>query len=392
MNHSLSQSWQTCCCGLLFLLSIVCGAAVQIASAQGLGHETRPASWKATAALTDVTFTDRQHGWAVGSQGVLLRTDNGGETWTEAQFAVPVQRAPEMSLSEKFQQIKAKKRIGVDRADKATTFSCRFETVCFTDANNGWAAGGYDLPYLDHSRAVIARTLDGGRSWQSLPQLMIGRIQTIDMSGLSGWAIGRRDPATKSSLFFTSDAGNIWSSQKSRKMPDLVDAETAGNRFVGIDRAGQPLHFTTAKFEYSAFIGVRDRVVLADLSMKDAQRGFAVGSSGSVLKTDNGGVSWQPATEHDPLKNILIFAVSIAVAKKFGSQATPATCYFRWTPLPERWPLACCQVPRRSMPFILWTMILAGRWATLVGFMQPLMAAKTGSYSGARRRVLLMLA
>ena len=329
MNHSLSQPWW--CCGLLLLLIATSLLAVENASAQGLGHETRPKSWKATAALTDVTFTDRQHGWAVGSQGVLLRTDDGGGTWTEAQVAVPEQRGPEMSLAEKFQQIKAKKRVGVDRVSKGSEFSCRFETVCFTDANNGWAAGGYDLPYLDHSRAVIARTLDGGKSWHSLPQLMIGRIEKIDISRLSGWAIGRRDPGTKSSLFFTSDAGNIWSSQKSRSMPDLIDAETAGNRFVGIDHAGQPLHFTTAKSEYSAFIGVKDRVVLADLCMKDAQHGFAVGSAGAVLKTDNGGVSWQPGAEHALLKHFDFRCVDYR-SKKVWFAGDPGNVLFSFDP------------------------------------------------------------
>ena len=288
-------------CFVLLLLSAIASPA---AAGDGLADEARPDSWKSDAALTDVTFIDRQNGWAVGSHGVLLRTEDGGKTWTEGGIAQasaePQRQAP---LTEKFQQVRSGKRGSVASGTRSSTFSCRFETVCFNDAKNGWAAGGYDLPDLDYSRGVVARTLDGGKSWQALPQLMIGRIQKFDLQGLSGWAVGQTNPATNTSLFFTSDAGNIWSSQKSKKMPDLIDAEPAGNRFVGIDRHGQPLHFDTAESEYSAFTGSRDAVVLADISMVDAKHGYAVGSGGALLSTNNAGLSWSPVSENKLLAN-----------------------------------------------------------------------------------------
>ena len=38
-----------------------------------------------------VTFVDAQHGWAVGSDGVILHTDDGGTAW-RPQPGIPVQR------------------------------------------------------------------------------------------------------------------------------------------------------------------------------------------------------------------------------------------------------------------------------------------------------------
>ena len=285
----------------LLSVAILILAAANIAGAHpvpdGLAQEPRPASWKADASLTDVTFLDRQRGWVVGSQGVLLRTEDGGKTWAEGNLTSKSRQKKNYSLTEKMQRIRANQQIGGATTSTASPFSCRFETVCFTDAKNGWAAGGYDLPYLDHSRAVIARTNDGGKSWQNLPHLMLGRIQKIEFRGmqrLSGWAIGTSDPATDSALHFTSDAGNIWNSQKSKRMPDLIDAENAGHRFTGIDSNGQPVNFDPTKFEYSV-ITEEGSFFLTDVAMVNAKSGWAVGSDGVVLTTNNGGLSWSRA-------------------------------------------------------------------------------------------------
>ena len=53
----------------------------QTAAADGLLDEALPASWQSEAALNDVCFVDRQHGWAAGDHGTILRTSDGGETW-----------------------------------------------------------------------------------------------------------------------------------------------------------------------------------------------------------------------------------------------------------------------------------------------------------------------
>ena len=296
-------STKTICQLLSIALLILAAADVARANPipDGLAREPRPASWKADASLTDVVFLDRQRGWAVGSQGVLLRTENGGKTWGEGNLTSTSSKTKEFALNEKVQRIRANQQIGA-ATTTASPFSCRFETVCFTDAKNGWAAGGYDLPYLDHSRAVIARTNDGGKSWQSLPHLMLGRIQKIEFRGmqrLSGWAIGTSDPATDSALHFTSDAGNIWHSQKSKRMPNLVDAENAGQRFAGIDANGQPVNFDSAKFEYSV-ITDEGNFFLTDIAMADAKTGWAVGSDGAILTTNNGGLSWSIAKLNMP--------------------------------------------------------------------------------------------
>jgi photosystem II stability/assembly factor-like uncharacterized protein len=74
--------------------------------------------------LTSVSFADDKNGWAAGHWGVIIRTADGGETWS-------LQRSD----------------LSVDRP----LFS-----VYFSDAKNGWAAGLWSL---------LLHTEDGGQNW-----------------------------------------------------------------------------------------------------------------------------------------------------------------------------------------------------------------------------------
>ena len=69
--------------------------------------------------MISVSFTDANNGTAVGYNGTILRTTNGGTNWT---------------------------------SQSSGTTNC-LNGVSFTDANNGTAVGGY---------GTILRTTNGG--------------------------------------------------------------------------------------------------------------------------------------------------------------------------------------------------------------------------------------
>ncbi len=76
------------------------------------------------ATLTGVYFHDRNTGWAVGHDAVIIKTTDGGRHW-ELKYSAPETEAPLLD-------------------------------VWFKDADNGFAVGGYGL-FLD--------TTDGGETW-----------------------------------------------------------------------------------------------------------------------------------------------------------------------------------------------------------------------------------
>ena len=92
-------------------------------------------SIEAKTLLWGVSFIDANTGYAVGGEGTILRTTDGGSTVEHGQ-------------------------------PSGTTTWLR--DVCFTDANTGTAVGGN---WYSEDGGIILRTFDGGLSWisQSIP-------------------------------------------------------------------------------------------------------------------------------------------------------------------------------------------------------------------------------
>lgn len=76
------------------------------------------------SALTAVAFADPKNGWAVGHDAVILRTQDGGRSWTLQNFQPQLEKP--------------------------------LLDVLFLDASHGFAVGAYGLFY---------ETLDGGQNW-----------------------------------------------------------------------------------------------------------------------------------------------------------------------------------------------------------------------------------
>lgn len=92
------------------------------------GGRTWKAVHEAQGVVRDVFFLDEQMGWAVGHNGLVLRTKNGGEAW---------ESLPPFTGN-------------------------RLRSVFFLDAKRGWIAG--DARHED--LAVLFETLDGGTTWR----------------------------------------------------------------------------------------------------------------------------------------------------------------------------------------------------------------------------------
>ena len=124
------------------------------------------ASWKqsdvpVSSDLTAVYFVDATQGWAVGHDGVVLQTQDGGDTWrvrldgrkaNDLLVAALAKKADAEPSSEETKKLLAEAmRFKEQGADKP------FLDVWFEDAKSGFVVGAYNL---------IFRTRDGGATWE----------------------------------------------------------------------------------------------------------------------------------------------------------------------------------------------------------------------------------
>ncbi len=211
------------------------------------------ATWPVAAApgeatLTAVHFHDERHGWAVGHDAVILRTEDGGASWSLVHQA-PEEYRPLLDL-------------------------------WFEDENHGFAVGAYGL---------FLETRDGGRSWQRRTLL----AEDMHLNAIAGGPDGRLYIAGEAgTLLRSDDAGRRW-----RKL-----ASPYRGSFFGVLRLpdGNPLVFGLRGKAFRSPDGGRRWVpvithgesalqggaVLADQSV------VLVGNDGTVLVSRDGGRSF----------------------------------------------------------------------------------------------------
>lgn len=123
-----------------------------------------------TGDLTDVFFMNPDTGWIVGTYQIVLKTTDGGNTWTKIQ-------------------------------NYLTAHKC-FWSVSFTDALHGCAVGDWLLD----DKGFIMVTNDGGMSWtETTPDWATNYQDVFFLDSLTGWACGRDGNLVK-----TTDGGNTW--------------------------------------------------------------------------------------------------------------------------------------------------------------------------------------
>jgi len=125
------------------------------------------ASWKQASVpvssdLTALFFIDDKQGWAVGHDGVILHTADGGEKW---EMQINGRTANDQLIAAMERKVAtepapddAKKLLGEAKRYKEQGADKPFLDVWFADAQNGYAVGAYNL---------IVRTRDGGKTWES---------------------------------------------------------------------------------------------------------------------------------------------------------------------------------------------------------------------------------
>lgn len=139
--------------------------------------------------LTAVRFVSADVGWAVGHDGVVLRTDDGGTSW---KLVLDGRRASKIMQTFYRERVAAGDEAAQPELDEVERFveedgARPFLDVWFDNAQDGFIVGAWGL---------ILRTQDGGRTWQP----WMHRTDNPDMQHLNAirriggrlWIVGER--------------------------------------------------------------------------------------------------------------------------------------------------------------------------------------------------------
>lgn len=210
-------------------------------------------SWREVAgdprAIAALLFADAQHGFAVGQNGLLLRTDDGGATWAAKPVGFPDQSFTAIRCS------------GTQLCLLTTASGTRL--VRTTDA--GETPGTAVTPATDpiHAAAFASPTRvaaggangttvvsdDAGERFAAVGGRLSGRYEAIRTGGEPGTAFA---PGAGGALAKTTDGGRTW---------------TTGDVPTSAD--------------------------LLDVSFPTASVGYALDRDGGLFRTGNGGGSWK---------------------------------------------------------------------------------------------------
>lgn len=215
--------------------------------------------------MYSVYFVDRDTGWVAGEWGVYKTTD-GGDTW-----------------------------IGQDRADLCTA-------VHFVDGNTGWTVGIAGSMY---------KTTDGGENWiaQRKGAGVGGEIYFLDAN--LGYATGSGLAPTRGRVLRTTDGGTNW-----EKLSEFIDIRFSDIYFVNELLGFMPGHsfidgvhgvvFRTVdganSWETTSFPDICTSVYFSDDST-----GWFVSWGGKIYKTTDSGIYWvqqESGIEDDPFNNL----------------------------------------------------------------------------------------
>ena len=216
------------------------------------------------AALHAVQFVDDREGWAVGDEGAVWHSIDGGKNWERQPTGV-----------------------------RASLRSLHFITPFV-----GWIAGREELPLGAGSAGVLLYTRDGGERWHRMTlNAMPGLNHVCFVDGKTGYAVGDGNDQFPSGAFVTRDGGKNWDPVPGRRCPSWRAAAFTGpdsgalvgdwSRLANLLKDG----ITSTNAENLGGRNIRS----VFLGKEKGQRGVAVGQGALILLTDNGGLNWAAA-------------------------------------------------------------------------------------------------
>ncbi len=264
-------------------------------------------------ALRDVAFANASVGIAVGNQGLVFRTVNGGTSWSFHDLGTT-----ETLRSAYF-------------ADANRGFILGSSIYYTTNAGSSWvktARPGEPMEgmyFIDNQRGTIVgangsiyRTTDGGSDWTT-------QVSNVTNTLRSVWFTSEDDGIIVGEagiILRTTNGGSSWTRHLSGTLQDLNSISFLNNTIGFISGGnGTILRTTDGGLNWLPAVVEFSVVSLLKVKMLDASNGFAFGNSGIInspvdfFRTSDGGLTWTRGS-YGATRAVQFFGMSVVDPKR----------------------------------------------------------------------------
>lgn len=227
-----------------------------------------------------ISIISENIGWVAGNNGVILKTNDRGNSWnpqmsgtTETLFAIQFLDENHGWASKLYDEILLTTDSGINWVSYTTGINNTILTLSFSDLNTGWV-GGWG--------GTVMKTIDGGLTWA--PQwsgTSITRRSLFFINNNTGWSAGGGGVITK-----TTNGGASWTQLNSGSSVDFASifftcqdtGWAAGqDKIYGTFDGGTSWHIQLNEYGQN----------FNNLWFKKSYLGWVVGSDGSIYKYEN---------------------------------------------------------------------------------------------------------
>lgn len=273
------------CCGLV---SFPSAFSAQLVS-QKLGWTQQSSG--VLSKLNAIVFVDRQRGWMAGGNGMLLATENGGQQWQPVLLPPKMKKEPLLDLwafDEK--RLLALGEFGLFNRRPELQWHERVFLLRTENRGALWTEAQMAKPPLQPNQTLTIKktTSETIEIEEPKPPPDPVLLRMAFANDRHGWAVGELG-----TIQTTTDGGATWKLQtiQSRKILNSISVLTAQQAWI-VGAGGLVLKTNDGGQTWNEQApGVTSN--LRAVHFIDANRGWTVGNGGVILSTSDGGMRWQ---------------------------------------------------------------------------------------------------
>lgn len=241
--------------------------------------------------LRDVAYISGENVLIFGAAGLIQRSTDGGENWTNIDSGVSVRLKAAHFIGDQG-WVAGRDGLIIRTTDGGSSWSTLntgttaiLRDIYFADAQNGWAVG---------DNGVIIATTNGGDTWAAQTSGVINRFNNVFFTDAqTGYVSGLVFSGGRSRILKTTNGGATWDLLEVGPILEFFGMAFTSSGTGYLVGTGGRIFKTEDAAETWVELTTPTNQQLNAVSFQDDNTGWVVGRNGVILFTSDAGASWE---------------------------------------------------------------------------------------------------